>query len=243
MFPVPIVLGIEEYLNGPLLSYINELGYVSLGFESGQHDEIEAIEDSIAFIHLALLYAGCTTHNNYPEQSIYYDQLKKASKNMDDIFEVIDLYRISGEDDFKMQPELNSFQEIEKGLFLATNNNERIYAQHNARLFMPLYQNQGSEGFFVIRKIKPIYLKVSGIMRSLKMDRLLVLLPGIDWEDKNRETLIANLRVVKFLAKPIFHLLGYRNRQLTEDKIRLHNRERAAKLDMYKNEFWFKKKE
>ena len=26
-FPVPVVLGIEEYLDGPLLSYINELGY------------------------------------------------------------------------------------------------------------------------------------------------------------------------------------------------------------------------
>ena len=41
-FPVPIVLGIEEYLHGPLLSYINALGYVSLGFESGQHDDEQA---------------------------------------------------------------------------------------------------------------------------------------------------------------------------------------------------------
>ena len=39
----PIVLGIEEYLQGPLLSYINTLGYVSLGFESGQHDNKQAI--------------------------------------------------------------------------------------------------------------------------------------------------------------------------------------------------------
>ena len=41
LFPVPLVLGIEEYLEGPLLSYVNQLGYVSLGFESGQHDEKE----------------------------------------------------------------------------------------------------------------------------------------------------------------------------------------------------------
>ena len=34
-YPLPIILGIEEYLEGALLSYINELGYVSLGFESG----------------------------------------------------------------------------------------------------------------------------------------------------------------------------------------------------------------
>ena len=31
-FPVPVVLGIEEYLEGAMLSYINELGYVSFGF-------------------------------------------------------------------------------------------------------------------------------------------------------------------------------------------------------------------
>ncbi|MEP2026536.1 succinylglutamate desuccinylase/aspartoacylase family protein, partial [Reichenbachiella sp.] len=28
-FPLPMILGIEEYLEGPILSYINELGYVS----------------------------------------------------------------------------------------------------------------------------------------------------------------------------------------------------------------------
>ena len=39
LFPVPVILGIEEYLDGPLLSYINELGYMALGFESGQHDD------------------------------------------------------------------------------------------------------------------------------------------------------------------------------------------------------------
>lgn len=39
-YPLPTILGIEEYLEGPLLSYINELGYVAFGFEAGQHDEI-----------------------------------------------------------------------------------------------------------------------------------------------------------------------------------------------------------
>ena len=55
LFPVPIVLGIEEYLNGPLLSYINELGFVSLGFESGQHDEVQAVSNHVSFAYLALV--------------------------------------------------------------------------------------------------------------------------------------------------------------------------------------------
>ena len=53
-----LLLGIEEYLQGPLLSYINTLGYVSLGFESGQHDNKQAILNNIAFINLALEYSN-----------------------------------------------------------------------------------------------------------------------------------------------------------------------------------------
>jgi succinylglutamate desuccinylase len=216
---------------------------VSLGFESGQHDEKEAIEDCVAFIHLTLLFAGCTNHGDFPEQSIYFDQLKKASHGTVDIFEVVNLYRITDEDNFQMQPEFSSFQEIPKGSFLATNNDKKVFSPRNGRLFMPLYQKQGKEGFFIIREIKPIYLKLSSILRKSKLDGLLAFLPGIHWEDRHKKTLVADLHIVKFLAKPIFHLLGYRNRQLSSDKIRLHNRERASKKAMYKDEFWFKQKE
>jgi len=240
LFPVPIVLGIEEHLNGPLLSYINELGYVSLGFESGQHDEKEAIENAIAFIHLTLLFSGCTSTTHFPEQNIYYDQLKKASEGLRDVFEVIDLYTITNNENFEMQPGFRSFQRIEKEIVLATSNLMPIQSNYAGRLFMPLYQREGSEGFFIIKKIKPIYLKASLMIRNLKLDNLLSFLPGVKWEDNNKKALIADLKIAKFLVKPLFHLLGYRNRQINEDHIRLHNRERASKLDMYKNQFWFK---
>ncbi|MEM9679878.1 MAG: succinylglutamate desuccinylase/aspartoacylase family protein, partial [Bacteroidota bacterium] len=54
-FPCPVVLGIEEYLEGPLLSYLNTRGYVSLGFESGQHIDPQAIINGEAFIYLTLV--------------------------------------------------------------------------------------------------------------------------------------------------------------------------------------------
>jgi len=240
LFPVPIVLGIEEHLNGPLLSYINELGYVSIGFESGQHDEKDAVENAIAFIHLTLLFTGSTSTTHFPEQYIYFDQLKKASKGLRDVFEVIDLYRLKKNEDFKMEPGFYSFQKIEKEVVLATSNLTPILSNYKGRVFMPLYQREGKEGFFIIKRIKPIYLKWSLLMRNLKLDNLLSLFPGINWEDGNKKALVADLKVAKFLVKPIFHLLGYRNKQFNEDHIRLHNRERASKVDMYKNQFWFK---
>ncbi|MEN1784097.1 MAG: succinylglutamate desuccinylase/aspartoacylase family protein, partial [Bacteroidota bacterium] len=57
-YPLPIILGIEEYLPGALLSYINELGYVALGFESGQHDAPEAILNAKNFIWYTLGITG-----------------------------------------------------------------------------------------------------------------------------------------------------------------------------------------
>ena len=42
-FTVPVILGIEEYLDGPFLSFINEFGHVALGFEAGQHIDIQSI--------------------------------------------------------------------------------------------------------------------------------------------------------------------------------------------------------
>ncbi len=57
-YPVPLILGIEEYLDGTLLSYINELGYVSFGFEGGQHDALSAIKNHKIFIYLSLVFSG-----------------------------------------------------------------------------------------------------------------------------------------------------------------------------------------
>ncbi len=241
LFPVPVVLGIEEYLNGPLLSYINELGYVSLGFESGQHDEKSAILNSISFIFLALVFANILNKREVEEFPYYISQLKNQSHNISDIFEIIYLYKVKNNDHFKMQPDFKSFQTIKKGLLLAKYNNINIVSKYNARVFMPLYQNQGKEGFFIIKKIKPVFLKLSMLLRRFRADSLLVLLPGIHWKDDSKSALYVNLKVAQFLAKPIFHLLGYRSKQRDATHITLYNRERVSKTKMYKKENWYKK--
>ena len=77
-YPVPMILGIEEYLDGPLLSYINELGYVAFGYEAGQHDDLSSIENHIAFIYLSLKFSGSLNESDI-NYSHYYEQLAKTS--------------------------------------------------------------------------------------------------------------------------------------------------------------------
>ena len=238
-FPVPIVLGIEEYLEGPLLSYINTLGYVSLGFESGQHDDFFAITNHIAFIHLALVYSGVLEEEAVMDFSKYYQQLKQHSENTFDVFEIVYLHTIKPEEKFKMLNGFKSFEHIKKGTKLAISNNKEITAPSSGSVFMPLYQKRGAEGFFIIKPIRPFFLKLSAFLRRIKIDGFLVILPGVSWIDKAEGILQVNLKVAKFFAKALFHLLGYRNRQITETHLTLNNRERVAKTAIYKKEPWY----
>jgi succinylglutamate desuccinylase len=238
-FPVPIVLGIEEYLNGPLLSYINQMGYVSLGFESGQHDDFSAITNSIAFVYLTLVYSGILKEEAVINFSKYHEQLKQQANNINDVFEVIHLHKIKKNERFKMLIGFKSFEHIKKGTKIAISNSIEVTAPYNGSIFMPLYQKRGAEGFFIIKPIKPFFLKLSAGLRRIKTDNLLALLPGISWVSKNEGVLQVNLTVAKFLAKPLFHLLGYRNRQITSTHLRLNNRERVAKTKIYKKEPWY----
>jgi predicted deacylase len=239
-FPIPIVLGIEEFLDGPLLSYINQLGYVSLGFEAGQHFEKSAITNSIAFIFLSLVFSGVINQNNVLNYYYHYEQLKAIAENNNYIFEVVYLHKINEGEVFKMKTGIKSFQKISKGQVLAISNKKNVISPFDAKLFMPLNQKKGKEGFFIIKKINPVFLKLSEILRKIRIDNLLIILPGITWEDRRKGILQVNLKVAKYMVKPIFHLLGYRNKQYNNTSIFLFNRERASKNKMYKNQSWYK---
>ena len=239
-FPVPVVLGIEEYLEGPLLTYLNKLGYVSLGFEAGQHDDPKAITSAISFIKLALVNAGCLSKSNLSNYSSHYNQLQAEANKINEVFEVTHLYKLTNNEGFEMKPGFRSFQFVKKGRALANHKGQTIYAPISAQLFMPLYQATGKEGFFLIKRINPFFLKLSAFLRNIKVDALLVALPGITWHNKSKGVLKVNLKTAKFMAKPLFHLLGYRNRAIDDTFVLLYNRERVAQTLAYKNSTWYK---
>lgn len=237
-YPLPIVLGIEEYLEGALLSFINELGYVSLGYESGQHDEVSAIKNCIDFIHFTL---GLTESVNLSksEQTILKSMVLKSGKVSNKFYEIYYQYNIEKGNDFKMLPGFVNFQKIPKGKDFALDNDYILKAKGDRQIFMPLYQDQGSEGFYYIRSIPTMLLWASKGLRKLKADHLLVKFPGIKWESLKKDAMLVDQRVARFLAKSIFHLLGYRARQLDKTHLVVKSREIASKNEEYLNTDWF----
>ncbi|MBO0331319.1 succinylglutamate desuccinylase/aspartoacylase family protein [[Muricauda] lutisoli] len=239
-YPLPIILGIEEYLKGALLSYINELGYVSLGFESGQHDDEKAVHNSIDFIRYSL---ALTQSVNVSEKE--YKQLKKeilkSSTVPNRFYEIYHQHDIGPQNDFKMFPGFINFQKIPKGVGLAVVDGVELKTTRKRQIFMPLYQKQGNEGFYFIRPIPTILLWISKKLRRFKVDHILVKLPGVQWESDKKDTLMVDQKVARFFAKSFFHLLGYRARKFDRTHLIAKNRERASKSSEYAQTEWFRK--
>lgn len=239
-YPVPKVLGIEEYLEGPLLSYINQLGYVSLGFESGQHTEEVAVANSVAFIYLTLVYTLALNVNYVNDFSKYVLQLETSSQHNKTTYEVTYRHKIQEGEVFKMKPGFKSFETVNIPTNIATSDEKPIVLNKKQTLFMPLYQKIGEDGYYLIKPISPFILRLSAALRILKFDNILVWLPGVNWFDNTKETLVVNTKTARFLAKELFHLLGYRSHQISNMYIKLTNRERVSKKNMYKDLLWYK---
>ncbi len=231
-YPVPMILGIEEYLDGPLLSYINELGYIAFGYESGQHEELCSIEYHEAFIYLTLVFTGFLDKDSVSFDR-YYRLLASTSTHTRDTYEIFATHKIAKGEAFKMNPGFDNFEQVHKNQRLATSDQQPVFAENNGRIFMPLYQCHGDDGFFIIRRIPPFFLAFSVVLRKVKLDRLLPLLPGISRHPDKRETLLVDRRVARFFAKQFFHLLGYRSQQLDADHLIIRNRETHSRRKEY----------
>ena len=239
-YPLPMILGIEEYLEGPLLSYINELGYVAFGYEAGQHDDLASIENHIAFIYLTLKFAESINEDDFNYYH-YYEQLAKTSIDSKYVYEISYGFRVKEGESFKMKPGFVNFQHVKKGQEMAVKNDIPVIASYTGRIFMPRYQNVGEDGFFEIRKVSPFLLRLSVVLRKIYFENMLVLLPGVRWESSKHDALIVDRKTARFFAKQFFHLLGYRSRRVNKTHLIMKNREAASREKEYYATVWYAK--
>ena len=226
-FPVPIVLGIEEYLDGPLLTYLNEFGYISLGFEAGAHYEEQSVKNCESFIWLSLIYTKCIVKIEIKDFDKYKNELMKSKCTNKYRFFEIDYQYIIGENEmFKMNEGFDNFEKIKINQKLAMSNGKDLRANMSGRIFMPLYQSLGEDGYFIITRISYFWLKASIIARKLNTHHFLRLLAGIEKDPYNSFTLIVNPKTAKYLAKEIFHLFGYRKQVIKDNKFHFIKRDR-----------------
>ena len=224
-FPVPVIIGIEEFLVGPILSWVMEIGYPSLAFEAGEHYNPNSVKYHESFVWLSLVFGGLIQANRVPDFEKHQAFLASSNKQLKKVFEVFHRKGVTPAEKFKMKPGYDNLQPIQKGEPLADTVHGPIEASEAGRIFMPLYQDKGNDGFFLVREVSPFWLCLSAKLRTWKFEGLLKALPGVKQDKSDEQTLVVNQGVAKFLSTQIFHLLGYRTKRREEDKLYVSKRE------------------
>lgn len=208
-FPVTIVLGLEEQIDGTLLEYLNERGVITMGLEAGQHDASSSIDNHEAVIWLATVATGNLSRDQLPEYDHHRELLERAGGGAR-IVEVRYRHAITPEDEFRMEPGFNNFDNVGVGQLLAHDHRGEITAFETGLVLLPLYQKLGEDGFFLGREVKPFWLRLSALLRRLRIGDYSWLLPGVSRDEESRDTFVVNTRIARLLPLQIFHLLGFR---------------------------------
>ena len=108
---------------------------------------------------------------------------------------------------------------------LAKDRNGTIHATENGRVLLPLYQELGEDGFFLVRDVSPFWLQVSSILRRFRFDRWLKYLPGVSEHPRRPHHLVVDPEVAFWRPVDLFHLLGYRKRRPENGKLVFVRRE------------------
>ena len=212
-FPVPIILGIEEQLDGSLLEYMSEIGCITLGVEAGKHDKESSVDHHESVLWIALVAAGLVSPRNLPHLSRHRQRLRSATRNVYHVTEVRYRQPVLDGRSFRMEPGFENFQPVRRGQLLAMENGREIRAKETGLVLLPLYQGQGEDGFFLGRGVSRFWLRVSAVMRLARLYRLMPLLPGVKQHPTKPATLRVNTAVARWFPLEVFHLLGYRKQR------------------------------
>lgn len=151
---VPLIFGIEKTLRGAALSYYQDKGYVTFALEGGQHTNDVTVQNSTAAMLAMLDEIGCLDTSSLPAFEQHSDYLAHENKRLPGQVELVYQHMIEPGDNFQMREGFRNFQTVEAGDWLATDRDGKIRAQCGGYLLMPLYQDQGNDGFFIAREDK-----------------------------------------------------------------------------------------
>jgi succinylglutamate desuccinylase len=157
----PVVLGLLQGLGGTMLHFAAANGFKTqqwpestqcVAFEAGQHDDPLSVSRAISAVINAMRGVGCVRPEDVDNR---HDAiLREYAAQLPEVTRITHVQHLSQGDGFLMRPGYANFQRIKAGEHLADTTNGPILAPHDGRILMPLYQPQGSDGFFVVEEVE-----------------------------------------------------------------------------------------
>ncbi len=160
----PVITGMLKGIQGTTLHFFNnenlrtlvpelspKVPVTGVAFEAGQHDDPLSVNRCIASIINCMRSVGSVNPEHVENR---HDKLlQEYSKDLPKVAELVKVHNIGPLDEFSMLPGYHNFQPIYRGEHLANDRHGPILAPEDGLILMPLYQPQGSDGFFLIKEV------------------------------------------------------------------------------------------
>jgi succinylglutamate desuccinylase len=215
---VPIILGIEETIDGASLEWFSSRGIVNFAVEGGRHGHPDTVGNHEAVLWLLLEHCGLLARGAV-DTAPHRRHLQKATAGMPAIVEIVHRRVIAPPDQFAMLPGFTNFMPVRPAQLLAHDVRGEIRADRAGRILLPLYQALGDDGFFLARDVRPFWLSVAAALRRLRLHRRVDWLPGVSVDPTDRNTILVNPAVARWFVTEVFHLLGFRKERQRGDKL------------------------
>ncbi len=205
--PTIILLGVEEHLEGTLVDHFAARGFAAAAVEGGQHEDANSVDALEEAVRIALGYLRIVPRFNALTVTGLLD---RSPVKLPRVLEIRVRHDIQDGDGFRMHPGFKGFEPVKHGQLLAADRSGEIRAPQDGYLIMPLYQRQGEEGFFIAKPVWRVWLHLSRVLRSARVDRIVHWLPGVRKDPTQPGLYRVNRRIARWFAMEILHLLGFR---------------------------------
>lgn len=220
---VPIILGIEETIDGAALEWFAHRGVVGLAAEGGQHQHPDTVGNHEAMLWLLLQRVGLLRPGQV-DLAPHRAHLARTTGGVPGIVEIVHRHAIVPADRFVMAPGFTNFAPAAKGTLLAHDARGEIRAPYDCRVLLPLYQALGDDGYFLARPVRAFWLHLARWLRACRLHVVLPLLPGVRRDPDDPDTLLADRRVARWFTTEIFHLLGFRRERVRGERLAFSRR-------------------
>ena len=137
-----------------MVDYYHKKDITSVVFEGGAIGDPASINNHEAGIWKLLEANKFIKKDSIPTKILNnLEEMKNFSKNVKGKYEVKYIHKIKHDDEFIMHPNINNFEKVKKNQTIAKDRNGMIKTTISGHVLMPLYQEKGTEGFYIIKKI------------------------------------------------------------------------------------------
>lgn len=152
---LPIILGFDRFVDGPVLDWWHGRGLRAVGIEGGRHDDPRTPIHLEAIVWSALVGIGGLREEELPRDTAEPREETALRPDEPWCFHILHRHGVSPGDGFRMRAGFASFQPVRVGQILADDRRGPIRAPRSGLVFLPLYQDQGTDGFFLVEPVEP----------------------------------------------------------------------------------------